>query len=189
MPTGSLTTAHRLLAQAVDELSAVAVSGGRRRAGVAPDRVRGRGAAAGPGHGRRGGRAGAARHVRRARLQVDGRGAGRPTGLGTHPGRPAGSSAAEQIQDRASAWTGELLAPRLAATKRRCSQPGGTSLRHVEIIARELGGRPGRAAGSHPACGPPPRLRSGREGRPVLPGRVGRLRPHTDRPARPGRPR
>ena len=65
--------------------------GGGRRAGVAPDRVRGRGTAAGPGHGRHGGRPGAARHIWRPRLQVDGRGRCATCWAGSASRRVAGS--------------------------------------------------------------------------------------------------
>ena len=96
-----------------------------------PDRVRGRGAAAGPGHGRRGGRAGAARGVRRARLQVGGRGVERPAGVGA----VRGAAAAWWPPSRSPRGSGSTAAPlpaRLPATAAAFGA-GRASLRHVDV--------------------------------------------------------
>ena len=141
MPTGSLTTAHRLLAQAVDELSAVAVSG-------ADDELVSLLTVC----------EGAARRL--DRVTVDAVAALERRGTFSERGYKSAAGALrdllgwERFEARRRVTAAEQVTARVGLDggrcrrdcprPPRCSSDGRASLRHVDVVARVLAARPPR---------------------------------------------
>ena len=151
-----LAAAERLFAQAVDALRGVAEAGSADERVSVLTAVRGRGAAAGPGHGGHGRRAGPRRRVRRARLQVADAGVERSARLGALRGPPPGERRrAGRPADRAGRQ--RVAGP---AARDRAGVRAGPDESAPRRGDRPAAGQPAGRAAEPDSSGPAPRRSS-----------------------------